>query len=158
MKTHAGENLILGAARRSIRCTDTLILGNGTVIARNTPDCDISKVAGMVLDLIVRPLREIQINDHEFACLKAIVFFDPDSRGISDPIQIKKIRSQIQINLEDYVNEERLYDSRGRFGEMLLLLPVIFFISELLERKKNHLLIIFFVLSLFIISRNKWSK
>ena len=141
--------MILGAARRSIRCTDTLILGNGAIVSRSTPDSEISKVAGMVLDLIVKPLRDIQINDHEFACLKAIVFFDPgktapafsiadfraaspvvfsslwqpDSRGISDPIQIKKIRSQIQINLEDYVNEERLYDSRGRFGEMLLLLP-----------------------------------
>jgi hypothetical protein len=48
-----------------------------------------------------------------------------DSQGISDPIAIKRIRSQIQINLEDYVNEERLYDSRGRFGEMLLLLPTL---------------------------------
>lgn len=53
------------------------------------------------------------------------MLFEKDSRGISDPIQIKRIRSQIQINLEDYVNEERLYDSRGRFGEMLLLLPTL---------------------------------
>jgi hypothetical protein len=52
-------------------------------------------------------------------------FLHLDSRGISDPIAIKRIRSQIQINLEDYVNEERLYDSRGRFGEMLLLLPTL---------------------------------
>nr|ASL70604.1 nuclear receptor [Brachionus koreanus] len=130
LKTHAGENLILGAARRSIRCTDVLILGNGSIISRDKSEFEISKVAGKVLDLIVRPLREIQINDHEFSCLKAIVFFDPDSRGISDPIQIKKIRSQIQINLEDYVNEERLYDSRGRFGEMLLLLPTLHNLSQ----------------------------
>nr|ASL70525.1 nuclear receptor [Brachionus calyciflorus] len=130
LKTHAGENLILGAARRSIRCTDVLILGNGSIISRDKSEYEISKVAGKVLDLIVRPLREIQINDHEFSCLKAIVFFDPDSRGISDPIQIKKIRSQIQINLEDYVNEERLYDSRGRFGEMLLLLPTLHNLSQ----------------------------
>jgi len=125
LKTHAGENLVLGAARRSIRCTDKLILGNGSIISRDKSEFEISKIAGKVLDLIVRPLRDIQINDHEFSCLKAIVFFDPDSRGISDPIQIKRIRSQIQINLEDYVNEERLYDSRGRFGEMLLLLPTL---------------------------------
>ncbi len=77
MKTHAGENLVLGAARRSIRCTDVLLLGNGSIITRNKPENDISKVASMVLDLIVKPLREIQINDYEFACLKAIVFFDP---------------------------------------------------------------------------------
>ncbi len=47
-------------------------------------------------------------------------------------MQIKKIRSQIQINLEDYVNEERLYDSRGRFGEMLLLLPTLHNLAHLL--------------------------
>ena len=125
LKTHAGENLVLGAARRSIRCTDVLILGNGSIISRDKSEYEISKIAGSILDLIVKPLREIQINDHEFSCLKAIVFFDPNSRGISDPMQIKRIRSQIQINLEDYVNEERLYDSRGRFGEMLLLLPTL---------------------------------
>ena len=53
-----------------------------------------------------------------------------DSRGISDPVRIKKIRSRIQINLEDYVNEERIYDSRGRFGEMLLLLPTLHNLSQ----------------------------
>lgn len=82
LKTHAGENLILGAARRSIRCTDVLILGNGSIISRDKSEFEISKVAGKVLDLIVRPLREIQINDHEFSCLKAIVFFDPGNLEI----------------------------------------------------------------------------
>lgn len=77
LKTHAGENLILGAARRSIRCTDKLLLGNGAIICKEKSESEISKIAGLVLDLIVRPLREIQINDHEFSCLKAIVFFDP---------------------------------------------------------------------------------
>ena len=77
LKTHAGENLILGAARRSIRCTDTLILGNGCIITTKMPDSEISKIAVSVLDLIVKPLRDIQINDYEFASLKAIVFFDP---------------------------------------------------------------------------------
>ena len=32
------------------------------------------------------------------------------------------MRYQIQINLEDYIND-RQYDSRGRFGEILLILP-----------------------------------
>lgn len=32
------------------------------------------------------------------------------------------MRYQVQINLEDYIND-RQYDSRGRFGEILLILP-----------------------------------
>lgn len=29
------------------------------------------------MDELVKPLNEVQIDDTEFACLKAIVFFDP---------------------------------------------------------------------------------
>lgn len=29
------------------------------------------------MDELVKPLSEVQIDDTEFACLKAIVFFDP---------------------------------------------------------------------------------
>lgn len=29
------------------------------------------------MDELVKPLKEVQIDDTEFACLKAIVFFDP---------------------------------------------------------------------------------
>lgn len=41
------------------------------------PDLDISKVGTRVMDELVVPLNEVQIDDTEFACLKAIVFFDP---------------------------------------------------------------------------------
>jgi len=34
------------------------------------------------------------------------------------------MRYQVQISLEDYIND-RQYDSRGRFGELLLLLPTL---------------------------------
>jgi hypothetical protein len=29
------------------------------------------------MDELVKPMTEVQIDDTEFACLKAIVFFDP---------------------------------------------------------------------------------
>ncbi len=50
------------------------------------------------------------------------IFHDSDARGLSDPQKIKAMRYQVQINLEDYIND-RQYDSRGRFGEILLMLP-----------------------------------
>lgn len=40
-------------------------------------DIDISMIGMRVMDEIVKPLREIDIDDTEFACLKAIIFFDP---------------------------------------------------------------------------------
>lgn len=34
------------------------------------------------------------------------------------------LRYQIQINLEDYISD-RQYDTRGRFGDLLLTLPAL---------------------------------
>lgn len=48
----------------------------------------------------------------------------PDAKGLSEPNRIKALRYQIQINLEDYISD-RQYDSRGRFGELLLTLPAL---------------------------------
>ena len=52
-------------------------LGNNYIIQRNSCEVEISRVANRVLDELVRPFQEIQIDDNEYACLKAIVFFDP---------------------------------------------------------------------------------
>lgn len=52
-------------------------------------------------------------------------FYSPiDAKGLSDPGKIKRMRYQVQVSLEDYIND-RQYDSRGRFGELLLLLPTL---------------------------------
>uniref|UniRef100_A0A8C0ND84 Hepatocyte nuclear factor 4 gamma n=1 Tax=Canis lupus familiaris TaxID=9615 RepID=A0A8C0ND84_CANLF len=124
LRAHAGEHLLLGATKRSMVYKDILLLGNNYVIHRNSSEVEISRVANRVLDELVRPFQEIQIDDNEYACLKAIVFFDPDAKGLSDPVKIKNMRFQVQLSLEDYIND-RQYDSRGRFGELLLLLPTL---------------------------------
>ncbi|XP_018423115.1 PREDICTED: hepatocyte nuclear factor 4-gamma [Nanorana parkeri] len=124
LRAHAGEHLLLGITKRSMLFKDILLLGNSYVIHRNCSEIEISRVANRVLDELVQPFQEIQIDDNEFACLKAIVFFDPDAKGLSNPMKIKNMRYQVQISLEDYIND-RQYDSRGRFGELLLLLPTL---------------------------------
>ena len=53
-----------------------------------------------VMNEIVTPFRNIQLDDTEFACLKAIVFFDPNARGLTDIEKIKRLRYQIQVSLE----------------------------------------------------------
>ena len=46
---------------------------------------------------LVEPFRAAGMNDTEFACLKAIVFFDPNARGLNDIEKIKTLRHQIQV-------------------------------------------------------------
>lgn len=36
-----------------------------------------SRVSMRILDELVLPFQELQIDDNEYACLKAIIFFDP---------------------------------------------------------------------------------
>ncbi|ESO82793.1 hypothetical protein LOTGIDRAFT_108689, partial [Lottia gigantea] len=134
LRAHAGEHLVLGVAKRSLEVNnDVLLLGNDAVIPRTASD-GIGIIAGRVLDELVQPLREIQIDDTEFACIKAIVFFDPYARGLNDKQRIKMFRYQVHVNLEDYIND-RQYDSRGRFGEILLLLPALQSIAfEMIEQ------------------------
>lgn len=124
LRAHAGEHLILGVTRRSMVVKDVLLLGNDGIIPRNAADLEMGTIAARVLDELVAAFRDIQIDDTEFACIKAIVFFDPEAKGLTDPQKVKGFRYQIQVNLEDYIND-RQYDSRGRFGEILLLLPAL---------------------------------
>jgi len=68
-----------------------------------------------------------------------------DARGVSDYQRIKAIRFQVQMNLEDYVND-RQYETRGRFGELLLTLPclqsVTWQLVEQVQLAKNYGLIV----------------
>ncbi|XKL65368.1 hypothetical protein PGB90_008788 [Kerria lacca] len=134
LRAHAGEHLLLGLARRSLHFKDVLLLGNNYIITRQSSnfdgssDLDISHVGARVMDELVEPLAEIEIDDTEFACFKAIVFFDPKAKGLSDSTRVKNLRSQIQISLLDYMSD-RQYDSRGRFGELLFTLTSLQSIS-----------------------------
>lgn len=77
LRAHAGEHLLLGLARRSVHIKDVLLLGNDYIIPRHSPETEISRVGNRILDELVAVMREVRIDDTEFACLKAIVFFDP---------------------------------------------------------------------------------
>jgi len=133
LRAHAGEHLLLGLSRRSINLNNILLLGNDMIIPRDVrqwngnwmsehQDTVVRDIGIRVMNELVNPFKQIHMDDTEFACLKAIVFFDPNARGLRDVERIKGLRYQIQMNLEDYICDQQ-YDSRGRFGEILLTLP-----------------------------------
>lgn len=52
--------------------------GNDYIIPRHCPElAEMSRVSMRILDELVLPFQELQIDDNEYACLKAIIFFDP---------------------------------------------------------------------------------
>ena len=55
------------------------------------------KIGVRVMTELVEPFREVEIDDEEFACLKAIVFFDPNVPGLTKSEEVRKVRKQVQV-------------------------------------------------------------
>ncbi len=72
-----------------------ILTGNDHIIPRNCPELEVSRVALRILDELVLPFQDLQIDDNEYACLKAIVFFDPGGY-----IFLKKETKQSRISSE----------------------------------------------------------
>ena len=103
LRAHAGEHLLLGLSRRSINLNNILLLGNDMIIPRDIrqwngnwmsehQDTVVRDIGIRVMNELVNPFKQIHMDDTEFACLKAIVFFDPNARGLRDVERIKGLR------------------------------------------------------------------
>ncbi|RXN31831.1 hepatocyte nuclear factor 4-beta-like isoform X1 [Labeo rohita] len=120
LRAHSAEHLILGVARRSLPYNDIILLGNDFIIPVRGTEQEMSKVATRILEELVRPLKELNITDTEFVCLKTIVFFAPDCPGLQFAQAVRRLRFQAQVLLDEATSEQR-----GRFGELLLLLTTL---------------------------------
>jgi len=77
LRAHAGEHLLLSAAHRSLSYSDLVLLGNDTVLSRDTTDPGVARLVARMIDDVICVLRDVSVDDVEMACLKAIIFFDP---------------------------------------------------------------------------------
>lgn len=98
LRGHAGEHLILGLSRRSMHLQGVLLLGNHSIITRPSPEqsrlepnLDMSKVGTRILDELVSAMKEIQLDDEELACIKALVFFDPSKEYLINSFKFNLI-------------------------------------------------------------------
>jgi nuclear factor 4 len=82
LRAHAGEHLLLGLSRRSMHLKDVLLLGNDHIIRRHSHEAEMSYVGCRIMDELVSVMFQVAIDDQEFACLKAIVFFDPSKNSV----------------------------------------------------------------------------
>lgn len=60
-----------------------------------------SRVSMRILDELVLPFQELQIDDNEYACLKAIIFFDPGTVRTSHPPRCS--RPSVRLLLLGYI-------------------------------------------------------
>ncbi|KAM7002108.1 photoreceptor-specific nuclear receptor isoform 2-T2 [Tautogolabrus adspersus] len=81
-----------------------------------------------ILEDIFNRFKALAVDPTEFACLKAIVLFKPETRSLKDPEQVENLQDQSQVLLGQHIHS--LYPSQSaRFGRLLLLLPSLHFVS-----------------------------
>ncbi|XP_062590586.1 photoreceptor-specific nuclear receptor-like [Saccostrea cucullata] len=82
-----------------------------------------------LLQEIFRKFKNTQVDPAEFACLKAIALFKPETRGLKDPIQVENFQDQAQLMLSQHVRSN--YPTQHvRFGRLLLMIPSLRFVSS----------------------------
>ncbi|XP_023173003.1 photoreceptor-specific nuclear receptor [Drosophila hydei] len=98
----------------------------------NTDNC----VSKEELAADVRTLHEIfckykavLVDPAEFACLKAIVLFRPETRGLKDPAQIENLQDQAHVMLSQHTKTQ-FAAQIARFGRLLLMLPLLRMINS----------------------------
>ncbi|XP_060611566.2 photoreceptor-specific nuclear receptor isoform X1 [Anolis sagrei] len=81
------------------------------------------------LQEVIARFKALAVDPAEFACMKAIVLFKPETRGLKDPDQVENLQDQSQVMLGQH-NQIHYPNQPVRFGKLLLLLPSLKFISS----------------------------
>ncbi|XP_019388803.1 PREDICTED: photoreceptor-specific nuclear receptor [Crocodylus porosus] len=82
-----------------------------------------------ILQETITRFKSLTVDPTEFACMKAIVLFKPETRGLKDPEQVENLQDQSQVMLGQH-NRTHYPSQPVRFGKLLLLLPSLRFISS----------------------------
>lgn len=82
-----------------------------------------------VLNETLCRFKSILVDPAEFACMKAIVLFRAETRGLKDPNQIENLQDQAQVMLAQHCRNQ-FPGQLARFGRLLLMLPLLRIINS----------------------------
>ncbi|XP_011332374.1 retinoic acid receptor RXR isoform X4 [Ooceraea biroi] len=119
------ELLIAAFSYRSIEVKDSIILATGTTVHRNSAQqAGVGTIFDRVLSELVSKMREMKMDRTELGCLRSIILFNPDVRGLKSTQEVSLLREKIYAALEEYTRVSSP-DDPGRFAKLLLRLPSI---------------------------------
>ncbi|XP_068844222.1 retinoic acid receptor RXR-alpha isoform X3 [Capricornis sumatraensis] len=97
------ELLIASFSHRSIAVKDGILLATGLHVHRNSAhSAGVGAIFDRVLTELVSKMRDMQMDKTELGCLRAIVLFNPDSKGLSNPAEVEALREKVYASLEAY--------------------------------------------------------
>ncbi|XP_056287916.1 retinoic acid receptor RXR-alpha-A isoform X1 [Pseudoliparis swirei] len=119
------ELLIASFSHRSISIKDGILLATGLHVHRNSAhSAGVGAIFDRVLTELVSKMRDMQMDKTELGCLRAIVLFNPDSKGLSNPGEVEALREKVYASLEAFC-KHKYPDQPGRFAKLLLRLPAL---------------------------------
>uniref|UniRef100_A0A8C1JUW9 Retinoic acid receptor RXR n=2 Tax=Cyprinus carpio TaxID=7962 RepID=A0A8C1JUW9_CYPCA len=133
------ELLIAAFSHRSISVKDEILLATGLHVPRESThnlgveaffdresaqSAEVGALFDRVLTELVCKMRDMQMDKTELGCLRAIVLFNPDAKGLTSSSEVELLREKVYASLETYC-KQKYPDQQGRFAKLLLRLPAL---------------------------------
>ncbi|KAK6327035.1 hypothetical protein J4Q44_G00026800 [Coregonus suidteri] len=131
------ELLIASFSHRSIAVKDGVLLANelhrdnahsagvAAIFDRESvQSAEVGAIFDRVLTELVSKMRDMQMDKTELGCLRAIVLFNPDAKGLSNTGEVELLREKVYASLEAYC-KQKYPEQQGRFAKLLLRLPAL---------------------------------
>uniref|UniRef100_F6Y1I2 Retinoid X receptor beta n=1 Tax=Monodelphis domestica TaxID=13616 RepID=F6Y1I2_MONDO len=123
------ELLIASFSHRSISVRDGILLATGLHVHRNSAHSAgvgaiFDRPFSRVLTELVSKMRDMRMDKTELGCLRAIILFNPDAKGLSNPGEVEILREKVYASLESYC-KQKYPEQQGRFAKLLLRLPAL---------------------------------
>ncbi|MEE6496192.1 hypothetical protein FKM82_002258 [Ascaphus truei] len=119
------ELLIASFSHRSVSVQDGILLATGLHVHRSSAhNAGVGSIFDRVLTELVSKMKDMEMDKSELGCLRAIVLFNPDAKGLSNSVEVEAMREKVYATLESYT-KQRYPDQPGRFAKLLLRLPAL---------------------------------
>lgn len=119
------ELMIAGFSHRSTSVSNGIILANGFLITReNAHAAGLGGIFDRILVQVVIKMQDMKMDKTELGCLRAIILYNPESKGLKEVDRVQQYRERVYASLEDYCKATH-EDQPGRFAKLLLRLPAL---------------------------------
>ncbi|CAH1236563.1 unnamed protein product [Diabrotica balteata] len=119
------ELLIASFSHRSVQAQEGIVLATGLTVNKSTAHAvGVGNIYDRVLSELVNKMKEMKMDKTELGCLRAIILYNPDVRGLKSIQEVEILREKIYGVLEDYTRTTHPNEP-GRFAKLLLRLPAL---------------------------------
>ncbi|CAI5453561.1 unnamed protein product [Caenorhabditis angaria] len=115
-------------SERSMKTTTLVVPKSNSRRVPTTSLSGVTPVLAMMIDLVMKPFRQLNFSTTEFALLQAIMFFDPDTEGLDSASQRNVIAEQKKLLAVLFKHIQKGYNleaANERYASILLRIPSI---------------------------------